>query len=105
MAAGATIRSSVGVISPKERRDRSKTSAVRSALAIVAALGLTGCSIEARFGGPAPIVITPPPAGTKEIIEPSGAVLEEPATTPVETVITGMSQAQQLRTLTRQLAR
>jgi hypothetical protein len=72
-------------------------------LVILAALGLAGCSLEGRFGPP-PVVVQPP-AGTREIVEPSGAVLEEPATTPIETTITGMSQAQTLRTLTRQLSR
>lgn len=68
------------------------------------ALALAGCSANFEIGRP-PARIIPPAAGGATVIEPDGAVIEEPATPAIETVITGLSQAQQIRTLTRQLAR
>jgi hypothetical protein len=65
------------------------------------AIMLSGCSWEGSIGRSAPIVVPP---GEKEIIEPGGAVVVEPSA-PVETVITGLSQAQTTRALVRQLAR
>jgi hypothetical protein len=72
-------------------------------LLIASNLLLTGCSGSFEFGRPAQPVVLPAHAG-ETIIEPNGAVVEDrPA--PIETVITGLSQAQTVRTLTRALAR
>ena len=73
-----------------------------SLMAIGLALTLASCSAGFEIARPkAPVVI--PAAGATTIVEPNGEVIEEkPA---IETVITGLSQAQTVRTLTRQLAR
>jgi hypothetical protein len=71
-------------------------------MAIALGLALAGCSASFEIGRPKPVVI-PPAAGATTIIEPDGAVIEErPA---IDTVITGLQQAQTVRSLTRQLAR
>ncbi len=68
---------------------------------------LTGCSWQGSFGpspSPAPPLVIP---GFVPVQLPGGAVVEEPvvpARAPIETVITGLTQAQQVRTLARQLA-
>jgi PBP1b-binding outer membrane lipoprotein LpoB len=74
----------------------------RVRFALVLAVGLTGCSGSIEFGRP-PIVVSP--AVGRTVVEPNGTIVEEPSVTPIETVITGLSQAQAVRTLTRQLAR
>lgn len=70
-------------------------------------LGVTGCSGSFSFGPPAspnaPIVIHPgqavvAPAAGAEVIDPGDA------RPPIETVITGLAQAQQVRTYVRQLS-
>ena len=75
---------------------------------IALAFTLGGCSWQASFGLPgagagAGILAAPPP-NTRVIAEPNGAVVEEPVTPPVETVLTGLSQAQAIRTYVRQLS-
>lgn len=65
------------------------------------ALMLSGCSGSFEIGRAKPPLVAP--AGNRVVIEPDGAEVIEPAA--IETVITGLSQAQQVRTLTRQLAR
>ena len=69
------------------------------------ALALSGCSAGFELGPRrAPFVV--PPIGETAVIEPNGEEVIAPAARPpIETVITGLSQAQQVRTLTRQLAR
>jgi hypothetical protein len=67
---------------------------------IVASLG--GCTWEGSIGRPPLIAV---PAGDREVVEPNGSVIVEPEQIPIETVITGLSQAQTVRTLTRALAR
>jgi hypothetical protein len=64
---------------------------------------LSACSADLRLG-PARTGFTIPP-GDKVVEEPNGEVIVEPAATPIETMITGLSQAQTVRTLVRQLAR
>ena len=74
------------------------------ALALILALA-GGCSWQGSFGlRPGPSLLAAPPPNTRVIAEPNGAIVEEPATPPVETVITGLSQAQAIRTYIRQLA-
>jgi hypothetical protein len=64
---------------------------------------LSACSADLRLGPARTPIVAPP--GEKVVEEPNGEVIVEPATTPIDTVITGLSQAQTVRTLTRQLAR
>jgi hypothetical protein len=74
---------------------------------IAFAFTLGGCSWQASLGLPgagAGILAAPPP-NTRVIAEPNGAVVEEPVTPPVETVLTGLSQTQAIRTYVRQLSR
>ena len=73
------------------------------ALALLVGLALAGCSGSFEIGRPPPRPPIVAPPGATIVEEPDGAVVETPA--PIETVITGLSQAQQVRTLTRQLAR
>jgi hypothetical protein len=65
---------------------------------------LSACSADLRIGPANRTPLIAPP-GEKVIEEPDGTVIAEPVTTPIETTITGLSQAQTLRTLVRQLAR
>lgn len=69
---------------------------------IALSLALAGCSGSLEIGRPKiqPFV---PPAGSTAVIEPNGEEVIQ--TAPIETVLTGLSQAQQTRTLVRQLAR
>ena len=71
-------------------------------LALIAVFMLAGCSGSFEIGRPRAPAVIPAPAGAATIIEPDGTVIEEKA--PIETVITGLSQAQQVRVLARQLA-
>jgi hypothetical protein len=81
---------------------------------VMLAAGLSGCAVAERLanGGllePSGAVVEPngtvvEPNGV--VVEPNGQVVQAAPTEPaIETVITAMSQAQTLRTLTRQLAR
>jgi hypothetical protein len=74
------------------------------ALIVLAALSLAGCSAAFEIARPPARLVPTPPAGGATVIEPDGAIIEETARPPIETVITGLSQAQQVRTLARQLA-
>jgi hypothetical protein len=69
---------------------------------LLLALANSGCSGSFEIGRPAKPAIALP-AGSAVLETPQGEVIEEPAS--IETVITGMRQAQEVRTLTRQLAR
>jgi hypothetical protein len=71
------------------------------AAALVVAVPLAGCSAGFELGPPRQAVVAPP--GATVVQTPAGDVIEEP--TAIETVITGLGQAQQVRTLTRALAR
>jgi hypothetical protein len=82
--------------------------------AIVFALALSGCTSQFSLGPAAwsapPVIpgFTPIPLGGGGFIEEPNSMLNPPAApaeTPIETVITGLEQAQKVRTLTRQLAR
>jgi hypothetical protein len=64
---------------------------------------LSACSADLRLGPARTPLVAPP--GDKVVEEPNGEVIVEPASSPIETTITGLSQAQTLRTLVRQLAR
>ena len=66
------------------------------------AFALTGCSWQGSILGGPPIIAPPP--GERVIATPNGTVIEEPAAPPIETVITGLSQAQAVRTYVRQLS-
>jgi hypothetical protein len=85
---------------------------------IVFALTLSGCTSQFSLGpaawSTAPPVIpgfTPVPLGGGGFIEEPNSLLgggappAEPPEPPIQTVITGLEQAQKVRTLTRQLAR
>ena len=76
-----------------------------AALSIIAA-SLTGCSGSWSFGvgGAQPPPPAPAAGPQRVIVEPTGQVITTPLD-PIETVIEGLSQAQTVRTLTRQLAR
>ena len=67
---------------------------------------LSGCSLQGSIG-PQPIgpLILPP--GEKIVASPVGPieVPDAPAAPPIETVLTGLSQAQTVRLLVRQLSR
>ena len=75
---------------------------------------LNGCTSQFSLG---PAAWSTPPVipGFTPVPLPGGGFIEEPnsmlnppaapAETPIETVITGLEQAQKVRTLTRQLAR
>jgi hypothetical protein len=83
--------------------------------AIVFALTLSGCTSQFSLGPAAwsavpPVIpgFTPIPLGGGGFVEEPNSMLNPPAApaeTPIETVITGLEQAQKVRTLTRQLAR
>ena len=64
---------------------------------------LSGCSGQWSFGPQGPSVLAAPP-NTRVIAEPNGTIIEEPAEPPIQTLITGLSQAQAVRTYVRQLA-
>ena len=75
---------------------------------------LNGCTSQFALGPAAwstpPVIpgFTPVPLGGGGFIEEPNSMLNPPAApaeTPIETVITGLEQAQKVRTLTRQLAR
>ena len=73
---------------------------------LVATLFLAGCSAQVRLGPDFTTVPLAPQAGVTAVEEPDGEVVYERAPkTPIEVVITGLRQAQTVRTLTRQLAR
>jgi hypothetical protein len=86
---------------------------VNVALAILLATSLGGCSLAERLANGA--LVEPNGAVVEpngEVIEPSGVVIgpdggvvEPQREAAIETVITGLSEAQQVRSLTRQLAR
>ena len=76
---------------------------------------LSGCTSQFALG-PATWASTPPiipgftavPLGGGGFVEEPNSMLNPPAApaeAPIETVITGLEQAQKVRTLTRQLAR
>lgn len=86
------------MIRPKRRLGRGRQFASSIGLALIA----SGCSGSFEFGRPArPAIVAPPGAAIVET--PQGDVIETPGA--IETVITGLQQAQTVRTLTRQLAR
>ena len=82
---------------------------------IAIALTLSGCTSQFALGPAAWSAAPPVIPGLTPIPLPGGGFIEEPnsmlnppaapAETPIETVITGLEQAQKVRTLTRQLAR
>ena len=89
-----------------------------SAVAIGLSLTLSGCTWQGAFVSPwaatAPVIpgFTAVPLGGGGFIEEpnsllggAGAAPAEPPPSPIETVITGLEQAQKVRTLTRQLSR
>jgi hypothetical protein len=71
------------------------------AAALIGGLSVAGCSWQGSLFQPSIVV----PPGEKIVAGPSGAAIEEPDATPIETVITGLSQAQTTRMLVRQLSR
>ena len=83
--------------------------------AIIFALMLDGCTSQFALGPAAWSTAPPVIPGFTSLPLPGGGFIEEPnsmlnppaapAETPIETVITGLEQAQKVRTLTRQLAR
>ena len=86
---------------------------MRLGLVVLASLGLVGCTSQFALG---PAAFSQPPVipGFTAVPLPGGGFIEEPtsaitppAPTPseIETVITGLDQAQKTRTLVRQLAR
>jgi len=81
-------------------------------MAIALALAMPGCTSQFSLGPAAWTTASPvAPPGFHVVPLGGGGFIEEPdapaapAATPIETVITGLSQAQRVRTLTRQLAR
>ena len=76
---------------------------MRGAILMAIALTLAGCSGSFELGRPGRAPFVAPPPGAAAVIEPNGEEVIGP--TAIETVITGVSQAQTVRTLTRQLAR
>ena len=82
---------------------------------ITLALTLSGCTSQFALGPAAWSTTAPVIPGFTPVPLPGGGFVEEPnsmlnppaapADTPIETVITGLEQAQKVRTLTRQLAR
>lgn len=87
--------------------------------AVLLCLLLSACTAQWSLGpstwGAAPVIpgFTPVPLPGGGFVEEPNSLLggagaqppAEPAATPIETVITGLEQAQKVRTLTRQLAR
>lgn len=74
-------------------------------VAFALSFALAGCSAGFEIARPGQPKFVAPPPGAAAVIEPNGEEVIEPVPVPIETVITGLSQAQQLRTLVRQLAR
>jgi hypothetical protein len=80
---------------------------------ILLATSLGGCSLAERLANGALVepngaVIEPNGAvvePTGVVVEPDGRVVQPQRDEAIETVITGLSEAQQVRTLTRALAR
>ena len=82
---------------------------------ITLALTLSGCTSQFALGPAAWSTVPPVIPGFTPVPLPGGGFVEEPnsmlnppaapAEAPIETVITGLEQAQKVRTLTRQLAR
>ena len=70
--------------------------------ALLAAFALVGCSGSIEFGQPRQPVIVGAPGGGSAVVEPNGDIIEQP---PIQTVITGLQQAQQTRTLVKALSR
>ena len=68
------------------------------------AFTLSGCSGQLSIGPQGPSPLAAPPPNTRVIAAPNGTIIEEPDRPPIETVITGLSQAQAIRTYVRQLA-
>ena len=78
---------------------------------------LSGCTSQFALGPAAWSTVPPVIPGFTGVPLPGGGFIEEPnsllqppapaepAASPIETVITGLEQAQKVRTLTRQLAR
>jgi len=65
---------------------------------------LSACSADISIGrGPPASFVLPP--NEKVVAEPNGALIAEPVAAPIDTLITGLSQAQTTRSLVRQLAR
>jgi len=77
---------------------------------LVLAFALSGCTSQFALG-PAAWTTAPVIPGYHPVPLGNGGFIEEPdapaapSPAPVETVITGLEQAQKVRTLTRQLAR
>ena len=72
---------------------------------IAFALALPGCSWSASFSPPGFGPQTPASAApARVIVEPTGQVITTPLD-PIEVTIEGLSQAQTIRTLVRQLSR
>ena len=74
--------------------------------AILLCVPLSACSWSASFGppglgNPSP---SPQPAPARVIVEPTGQVITTPLD-PIEQTIEGLSQAQTVRSLVRQLSR
>ena len=92
---------------------------MRLSLVIMASLGLVGCTSQFALGPAAWSTVPPVIPGFTPLPLPGGGFVEEPnsllggagaAPAPpppseIETVITGMEQAQKTRTLVRQLSR
>lgn len=85
---------------------------MRWATLMAIALALAGCTSQFSLGPAAWTTAAPPVIpGFHAVPLGGGGFVEEPdapaapAETPIETVITGLEQAQKVRTLTRQLAR
>jgi hypothetical protein len=76
---------------------------VWKALMSALVIALVGCSASFEVARPGARQIVSPPAGSTAVIEPNGEEIIQ--TAPIETVLTGLAQAQQTRTLVRQLAR
>ena len=87
-------------------------------MVLMAALGLVGCTSQFAFGPAAwstvpPVIpgFTPIPLGNGGFVEepnsmlPGAASSAPPPPSEIETTITGLDQAQKVRTLVRQLSR
>ena len=68
------------------------------------AILLSGCSLQGSIGPAAigPLILPP---GEKIVASPAGPIEVPDTPPPIETVLTGMSQAQSVRSLVRQLSR
>lgn len=84
---------------------------MRGAILMALGLSLAGCTSQFSLGPAAWTAAPPVIPGFHAVPLGGGGFVEEPdapaapAETPIETVITGLEQAQKVRTLTRQLAR